>query len=224
MTENWISISSYARARMISVQAVSQQVKRPTYKSLWDEGHIKKEGHSISLDETAMAALDEGRPAKVVVERVQQTEEMERLRSKNMELLEMMNTLKDRIIELQDERKLLTDQTLQIKSMEGQIDNMTLKISTLNSHIDATEREKAELSERLEASECEKIVLSDQLSEARNAVTIAVRERMKSMEDLQEEQKRAATEKDRMEQEMEELRIQLETEKKKSWWQKLWSR
>lgn len=238
MNDNRISISAYARSRSISIQAVSQQIKRPAYSKLWDAGHIRKEGHSISLDETAVAALDEGRPAKVVVERAQQNEEMERLRSKNMELLEMMNALKDRIIELQDERKLLTDQTLQIQSMSGQIDNMTLKISALNSQVDAKEQERAKLSDRLEAvekdaeklserlevAEGEKKALSDQLTEAQTTAAIAELARQEITEDLQKEQERASAEKSRMEQEIEELRSRLETEKKKTWWQKLWGK
>lgn len=222
--EEWTLLSTYARTRGITAQAVSQQIKRSTYQSLWDQGHIKKEQNRIYFDDTAISALDDGRPAKVVIERVQQSEEMDSLRHQNEELRQELLTVYRELSSLKDRQLQLTDQS-------RQIEDLTQKVDTLNTQVDTKEKEKTELevrlstveesaknlSDQLNSAEQEKTVLSDQLSEARNAITIAVRERTKSMADLQKEQERVAG----MEQEMEELRIQLEAEKRKSWWQKL---
>ena len=86
------------------------------------------------------------------------------------------------------------------------------------------EKNAEELSERLETAEQEKQTLSDQLSEAQSAAATAEEERQKISEELQTAQEHAAGEQERMTKEIEELRIQLETEKKKTWWQKLWGR
>lgn len=219
--EDWISISTYARTRMISVQAVSQQIKRPAYKALWDAGHIKKEGHGISLDADAVAALDEGRPAKVVVERVQQTEEMDTLRQQN-------ESLRQELLEIYRELSSLKDRQLQLTDQSRQIEDMTLQISTLNSQVETKEQERTELNDRLvtveshlETAEQEKQTLSNQLSEAQSEAAAAKEERQKISEELQTAREQAAGEQERMSKEIEELRIQLDAEKNKPWWKKL---
>lgn len=256
MSDEWISISAYARARNITIQAVSQQIKRPTYQTLHDDGHIRKEGHSILLDETAVAALDEGRPARVVVERIQQNEELENLRVKYAALQNQytarMEYFTTRLDELSKKNESLYEQQLQLADQSRHITDMTRQIETLNSQVDTKEQERVELSNRLvkvekdaeelsvrlETAEQERNALTEKLKDAEEttadlttrlnaaaATESSLRSDMeKSTLALTEAREQAAGERERMMKEMEDLRSQLETEKKKTWWQKLWGR
>lgn len=96
-----ITIKDYARGKGVSYEAIRKQINRYKKKEL--AGHIITKNRTQYIDDDGIVFLDQKRKENpVVIVQAEKSEEIERLKEENRNLLIKIGELQDRLIKSQD--------------------------------------------------------------------------------------------------------------------------